>query len=357
MASVIFKDVIKKFGSFIAVDDLDLEVRDREFLVLLGPSGCGKTTTMRMVAGLEDITSGDIFIGEDRVNDVLPKYRDVAMVFQSYALYPHLSVEENIGYPLRVRNVPKEERKRAVDEVARRVELDGLLGRLPKELSGGQRQRVALGRAIVREPQVFLFDEPLSNLDAKLRVQMRVEIKALHQRLRTTSVYVTHDQVEAMTMADRIVVMHDGRVEQIGSPLELYDHPANLFVAGFIGSPAMNFIEGALRRGGNEVWVATQDGIRLPVPRSSGRDGQDVIYGVRPEHLDVATDDAAGVPAMVEVVEPTGADTYVYATLAGKQVCAVFAERHDFHSGQTIRLLPKLDVIHLFDAQSGRKLD
>ncbi len=244
MASVQFRDVVKKFGGFTAVADLDLEVRDQEFLVLLGPSGCGKTTTMRMVAGLEEVTKGEIYIGDDRVNDVLPKYRDVAMVFQSYALYPHLTVAENIGYPLKIRKVPPDERRRQVEEVARRVELESLLDRLPKELSGGQRQRVALARAIIRTPRVFLMDEPLSNLDAKLRVQMRAELKHLQHELKVTTIYVTHDQIEAMTLADRVAVMNRGIIEQLGSPKEIYNDPRTLFVAGFIGSPPMNLIEG-----------------------------------------------------------------------------------------------------------------
>lgn len=242
MASVRFDNVTKKFGEFVAVHDFNLEIRDKEFLVLLGPSGCGKTTTMRMVAGLEEATSGDIYIDADRINDVLPKYRDVAMVFQSYALYPHLSVEDNIGYPLKIRKVPPEEYKRRITEVARRVELDTMLKRLPKELSGGQRQRVALARAIVRTPRVFLMDEPLSNLDAKLRTQMRAELKHLQHELQVTTIYVTHDQIEAMTLAHRVAVMNKGVIEQLGTPREIYNDPRTLFVAGFIGSPAMNLI-------------------------------------------------------------------------------------------------------------------
>src|SRR6476619_6702575 len=276
MASVIFKDVIKKFGSFTAVDDLDLEVRDREFLVLLGPSGCGKTTTMRMVAGLEDITSGEIFIGEDRMNDVLPKYRDVAMVFQSYALYPHLTVADNIGYTLTIRKVPAPELKRRVEEVARRVELQALLHRLPRELSGGQRQRVALARAIVRTPRVFLLDEPLSNLDAKLRVQMRAELKRLQHELQVTTIYVTHDQIEAMTLAHRVAVMNNGVIEQLGTPKDIYNNPRTLFVAGFIGSPPMNLIQGEVKDGVFSDGKLKIAGIgRADVPRA--------VIGVRPE--------------------------------------------------------------------------
>ncbi|HSR71639.1 MAG TPA: ATP-binding cassette domain-containing protein, partial [Kiloniellales bacterium] len=246
MASVRFDSVVKRYGDFTAVSDLDLTVEDREFLVLLGPSGCGKTTTMRMVAGLEKITKGDIFIGDDRVNDVLPKYRDVAMVFQSYALYPHMTVAENIGYPLKLRKVPAAEQRQQVEQVARRVELDGFLDRRPRELSGGQRQRVALARAIIRTPKVFLMDEPLSNLDAKLRVQMRAELKHLQHELKVTTIYVTHDQIEAMTLAHRVAVMNNGVIEQLGTPKEIYNDPRTLFVAGFIGSPPMNFIEGTV---------------------------------------------------------------------------------------------------------------
>jgi multiple sugar transport system ATP-binding protein len=349
MAQVQLRKVIKRFDQTEAVRGIDLDIADQEFVVLVGPSGCGKSTTLRMIAGLEETSAGEIVIGGQIVNDLPPKDRDIAMVFQNYALYPHMTVFENMSFGLRLKKFPKREIKARVEQAAQILDITELLARKPKQLSGGQRQRVAMGRAIVRNPKVFLFDEPLSNLDAKLRVQMRTEIKALHQRLRTTSVYVTHDQVEAMTMADRIVVMHDGRVEQIGTPLDLYDRPANLFVAGFIGSPAMNFIPGRLRRGGNQGWVEAADGTRLPAPAGAGSEGQEVVYGMRPEHPD-------GVPAMVQVVEPTGADTYVYAELAGRQVCAVFGERHVFRPGETIRLQPRLGLVHLFDAESGAKL-
>src|SRR5687767_5893651 len=278
MASVRFHDVTKRFGAFTAVQDLNLEIRDKEFLVLLGPSGCGKTTSMRMIAGLEEVTSGDIYIGADQVNDVLPKYRDVAMVFQSYALYPHLNVEDNIGYPLKIRKVPVEERQRIVLQAAKRVELDPLLNRLPKELSGGQRQRVALARAIVRRPKVFLMDEPLSNLDAKLRVQMRAELKRLQHELQTTTVYVTHDQIEAMTLAHRVAVMNKGVIEQLGTPREIYNDPRTLFVAGFIGSPPMNLIPGEAANG-----VFTGPGMRVEgLGRGSARKA---VLGVRPEDV------------------------------------------------------------------------
>jgi multiple sugar transport system ATP-binding protein len=355
MASVEIRDVRKSFGPVDVLHGVSIDIGDEEFVALVGPSGCGKTTLLRMIAGLEQITGGEIAIGGRVVNQLPPKERDIAMVFQNYALYPHMTVRDNMAFSLKLRRAEQAVIDARVNQAAEILGLGQLLDRYPRQLSGGQRQRVAMGRAIVRDPQVFLFDEPLSNLDAKLRVQMRTEIKSLHQRLRTTSVYVTHDQVEAMTMADRIVVMHDGKVEQIGTPLELYDHPANLFVAGFIGSPAMNFIPGVLQRNGGEAWVATPDGGRLPAPRRGGRDGQQIVYGARPEHLDIAGE--GGVPATVRVVEPTGADTFVYAELAGTQLCAVFAERHVFRPGETIRLQPRLDAVHLFDAQSGKKLD
>jgi multiple sugar transport system ATP-binding protein len=358
MASVEIRGVKKSFGAVDVIHGIDVTIADEEFVVLVGPSGCGKSTLLRMVAGLEQITGGQISIGGRIVNNLPPKDRDIAMVFQNYALYPHMTVRDNMAFSLKLRKADNATIESRVKHSAEILGLMPYLDRYPRQLSGGQRQRVAMGRAIVRDPQVFLFDEPLSNLDAKLRVQMRVEIKALHQRLRTTSVYVTHDQVEAMTMADRIVVMHDGRVEQIGTPLDLYDHPANLFVAGFIGSPAMNFIKGKLHRAGDKVWVEAKDGVRLPAEqRVAGCEGQDVVYGVRPEHMNVVGPSNGGVPAKVTVVEPTGADTYVYAEIAGEQVCAVFDERYDFAPDQVIHLQPKLAVTHLFDAATGNKLN
>ncbi len=358
MASVEIRGVKKSFGAVDVIHGIDVTIADEEFVVLVGPSGCGKSTLLRMVAGLEQITGGQISIGGRIVNNLPPKDRDIAMVFQNYALYPHMTVRDNMAFSLKLRKADNATIESRVKHSAEILGLMPYLDRYPRQLSGGQRQRVAMGRAIVRDPQVFLFDEPLSNLDAKLRVQMRVEIKALHQRLRTTSVYVTHDQVEAMTMADRIVVMHDGRVEQIGTPLDLYDNPANLFVAGFIGSPAMNFIKGKLHRAGGAVWVDAKDGVRLPAEQGvAGSEGQDVVYGVRPEHMSVVGAGNGGVPATVTVVEPTGADTYVYAQIAGEQVCAVFDERYDFAPDQVIHLLPKLAVTHLFDAATGNKLN
>ena len=355
MASVGIHGVRKQFGSVPIIHGVDIDIEDGEFVVLVGPSGCGKSTLLRMIAGLEQISGGEISIGGTTVNNLPPKERDIAMVFQNYALYPHMTVHDNMAFSMKLRNAAKSEIDTRVQQASDILGLKPYLDRYPRQLSGGQRQRVAMGRAIVRDPQVFLFDEPLSNLDAKLRVQMRTEIKALHQRLKTTSIYVTHDQVEAMTMADRIVVMHDGIVEQIGSPLELYDFPANQFVAGFIGSPAMNFVPGTLRRADGRTWVESDGGVRLPLPPSGGgRDGQKVTYGIRPEHL---TLDDGGVAATVSVVEPTGADTFVYAEIGGVPICAIFDERHEFSPGLPIALAPRLDAVHLFDATSGAKID
>src|SRR5881409_2527906 len=300
MSSVQIRDVRKSFGNFEVLHGVSIPIRDGEFVVLVGPSGCGKSTLLRMLAGLENITSGEIRIGDRVVNNVPPKERDIAMVFQNYALYPHMTVAANMGFSLEHRGRPKAEVAERVRWAAEILGLDQLLERYPRQLSGGQRQRVAMGRAIVRDPQVFLFDEPLSNLDAKLRVAMRGEIKALHQRLKTTTVYVTHDQIEAMTMADRIVVMHDGRIEQIGEPLELYDRPDNLFVAQFIGSPAMNLVNGTLRRSNGRAYVEASGGVRWPIIRGPGTDGQAVMLGVRPEHLAIA--EASGDTVAGEII-------------------------------------------------------
>ena len=353
MASVAICDVRKAFGATEVIHGVDVLIEDGEFVVLVGPSGCGKSTLLRMIAGLENITGGEIRIGERVVNKVPPKERDVAMVFQNYALYPHMTVAANMGFSLMLRGAPKREIEQRVTRAAEILGLGPLLSRYPRQLSGGQRQRVAMGRAIVRDPQVFLFDEPLSNLDAKLRVAMRTEIKELHQRLKTTTVYVTHDQIEAMTMADRIVVMHDGLVEQIGAPLELYDRPQNLFVAGFIGSPAMNLLNGAIRADGR-LEFESESGIRLPLavaPRMS--DGQPVVYGIRPEHFALADD---GAEAEVQVVEPTGSELQIAAKLGGAEVMAVFRERHNFRPGEKIRLKPDPRLAHLFDVPSGKRL-
>ena len=347
MASVTLSGVRKSFGSIEVVHGVDIGVEDGEFCVLVGPSGCGKSTLLRMIAGLEEISGGRIAIGERVVNGVAPKERDIAMVFQNYALYPHMTVYDNIAFSLKLAGVAADELRRRVDDAAEILGLRDYFERFPRQLSGGQRQRVAMGRAIVRKPQVFLFDEPLSNLDAKLRVSMRTEIKALHQRLKTTSVYVTHDQIEAMTMADKIVVMNAGKVEQTGSPLELYDNPANFFVAGFIGSPAMNFVPGKVNGSGIDIGA----GINLPNPTKNLDAGRKVLVGVRPEHLAV---DSSGVPVEVVVVEPTGADTQIFCKLAGTDVTAVVRERHAFRPGAAVRLKPQLT--YLFDPSSGARL-
>jgi multiple sugar transport system ATP-binding protein len=348
MAAVALRGVHKSFGSTAVVHGVEFDIADGEFCVLVGPSGCGKSTLLRMIAGLEEISGGEIAIGGRVVNNVAPKERDIAMVFQNYALYPHMTVLDNMAFSLKLAGVAEAQRRQRVNEAAGILGLTDYLERYPRQLSGGQRQRVAMGRAIVRKPQVFLFDEPLSNLDAKLRVQMRTEIKALHQRLKTTSVYVTHDQIEAMTMADKIVVMNAGRVEQIGSPLDCYDNPANLFVAGFIGSPAMNFIPGRLSGGR----ISLSQGIDLPLQGKAAPDtSREVILGVRPEHLAVSSE---GLPAEVVVVEPTGADTQIFCKLAGTDINAIVRERHEFHPGEMIRLAPQLTF--LFDPASGARL-
>jgi multiple sugar transport system ATP-binding protein len=353
VASVAICDVRKAFGATEVIHGVDVLIGDGEFVVLVGPSGCGKSTLLRMIAGLENITSGEIRIGERVVNRVPPKERDIAMVFQNYALYPHMTVAANMGFSLMLRGAQKGEIAQRVKVAADILGLSPLLNRYPRQLSGGQRQRVAMGRAIVRDPQVFLFDEPLSNLDAKLRVAMRTEIKELHQRLKTTTIYVTHDQIEAMTLADRIVVMHDGLVEQVGAPLELYDRPQNLFVAGFIGSPAMNFLTGTIRTNGAPQFESVT-GTRLPLTTvPSGNDGRPAIYGIRPEHFVIADD---GAEAEVQVVEPTGSELQVAAKIGGDDVIAVFRERHDFKPGDKIRLKPDPRLVHLFDAPSGQRL-
>jgi multiple sugar transport system ATP-binding protein len=353
MAAVTIAAVHKRFGSTPVIRGVDVTVADGQFCVLVGPSGCGKSTLLRMIAGLEEISGGEISIGDRVVNRLPPKERDVAMVFQNYALYPHMTVRANMSFALTLAKKPRDEIEKSVARAAEILGLTDLLERYPRQLSGGQRQRVAMGRAIVRDPQVFLFDEPLSNLDAKLRVAMRTEIKELHQRLRTTSIYVTHDQIEAMTMADQIVVMHDGRVEQIGTPLELYDRPANRFVAGFIGSPAMNFIDGTVRAGALPH-VEAANGALLPLPPdASARDGMPVVFGIRPEHLDLVDE---GFEAEVVVVEPTGSETQVFVRLGKQEIVGVFRERHEFAPGQKVRLLPRAPQAHLFDPADGRRL-
>ncbi len=354
MASVAIRDVRKVFGVTPVIHGVNITIADGEFVVLVGPSGCGKSTLLRMIAGLENISGGEIRIGERAVNNLPPKERDVAMVFQNYALYPHMTVGANMAFSMKLRGAPQAEIDARVKRAAEILGLEPYLERFPRQLSGGQRQRVAMGRAIVRDPQVFLFDEPLSNLDAKLRVQMRTEIKELHQRLKTTTIYVTHDQIEAMTMADKIVVMHDGLVEQIGAPLELYDKPQNLFVAGFIGSPAMNFIKGSIRANGS-LGFDGPGGARLPLATApTGSDGRAAVYGVRPEHFTIADD---GSEAVVQVVEPTGAEIQILAKLGDADIVAAFRERHPFKPGDKIRLKPDPRLVHLFDATSGQRLN
>ncbi|WP_192364793.1 ABC transporter ATP-binding protein [Mesorhizobium mediterraneum] len=352
MAQVAISNVAKAFGTVKVLHDVSVDIADGQFVVLVGPSGCGKSTLLRMVAGLETVSGGTIAIGDRVVNHLPPAKRDIAMVFQNYALYPHKTVEQNMAFALKLRKtdpaVVAERVKRAADI----LDLSPYLKRYPRQLSGGQRQRVAMGRAIVRNPQVFLFDEPLSNLDAKLRVQMRTEIKELHQRLKTTTIYVTHDQIEAMTMADKIVVMRDGRIEQVGAPLELFDRPANLFVAGFIGSPSMNLLKGVVRKGDKPVVEIA--GTPFPIAANSAvEDGRNVVYGVRPEHLEIHPD---GVPAKISVVEPTGSETLVFLRFGDGEMVALFRERHDFKPGDTLHLKPRLDQVHLFDSETGRRL-
>jgi multiple sugar transport system ATP-binding protein len=355
MAAVKITAVHKWFGSTQVIRGVDIAIADGEFCVLVGPSGCGKSTLLRMIAGLEEITEGEIAIGGKVVNRVQPKERDIAMVFQNYALYPHMTVRDNMSFALKL---AKRTAGDIQQRVARAAEILGLapyLDRYPRQLSGGQRQRVAMGRAIVRDPQVFLFDEPLSNLDAKLRVQMRTEIKELHQRLKTTSIYVTHDQIEAMTMADRIVVMRDGIVEQIGDPLQLYDAPVNTFVAAFIGSPAMNLVPGVARVNGAASEVEFEGGVRLPLPvHARAADGQPVLYGMRPEHCAVSAD--AGLPAEVVVVEPTGADTQLFCRFNGQELTSLVRDRVNCRAGDKVGLMPDLARAHLFDTASGVRL-
>ncbi|TPL01424.1 sn-glycerol-3-phosphate ABC transporter ATP-binding protein UgpC [Mesorhizobium sp. B2-4-14] len=354
MASVTLEKVRKDYGAVRVLHAVDLEIADGEFVVLVGPSGCGKSTLLRMIAGLEEASGGEIRIGERLVNDVAPKDRDIAMVFQSYALYPHMDVSKNMGFSLMLRKAEKPAIDARVDGAAKRLGLDSFLQRLPRQLSGGQRQRVAMGRAIVRDPKVFLFDEPLSNLDAKLRVHMRAEIKALHQQLKTTSVYVTHDQIEAMTMADRIVVMHDGLIQQVGAPLDLYDRPANMFVAGFIGSPGMNFLPATIRkRDVLEAKLADGQSLKL-LDGLPLKEGDTITVGLRPEHIRLAGDGA--LQGEVGVVEPLGLSTQFYVKLAGQQLCVFAMGRAGVKPGDTVRLAADPASLHLFDPKSGHRI-
>jgi multiple sugar transport system ATP-binding protein len=354
LATVTIRNVRKSFGAVEVLNGISIAIADGEFVTLVGPSGCGKSTLLRMIAGLESISGGDVEIGGRIVNRVPPKERDIAMVFQNYALYPHMTVAENMAFSLKLKNAPKAESESRVRRAAEILGLTSLLDRYPRQLSGGQRQRVAMGRAIVRDPQVFLFDEPLSNLDAKLRVAMRAEIKELHQRLGTTTIYVTHDQIEAMTMADKIVVMHDGVVEQIGRPLELYDRPANLFVASFIGSPAMNLLKGHIGGDGSPAFQGN-GGVSVPLASALGGNRADaVVLGVRPEHL---TLNQRGFPVTVAIVEPTGSEIQVIGrTAGGDEVVANFRERHEFNPGDTIRLGVDSRLVHLFNGETGQRL-
>jgi multiple sugar transport system ATP-binding protein len=366
MARVLFDHVYKRFNKVEIVHDINLDIHDKEFLVLVGPSGCGKSTCLRMVAGLEELSEGQLYIGDRVVNGVAPKDRDIAMVFQNYALYPHMSVFDNMAFSLKLRHFPKDQIKKRVEEAAEILNLSQYLKRKPKELSGGQRQRVALGRAIVREPQVFLMDEPLSNLDAKLRVETRANITKLHQRIQTTVIYVTHDQTEAMTMGSRIAVLNAGLIQQLGSPQELYDHPANLFVAGFIGSPSMNFFPDAqvVSQGDSTKIVMKGIGqVEVPplyVEQARAAAGKKLTFGIRPEHVEdislLAADkrDVSAIEGVVDVVENLGSELLVHLTAGGKDIVARISPRSGAHTGGNIRLHVENDQIHLFDTETGK---
>jgi multiple sugar transport system ATP-binding protein len=356
MASITIRSLVKRYGGFTVIPDLNLEVRDHEFVVFVGPSGCGKSTLLRIIAGLEPITAGELFIGQDRVNGVPAARRDIAMVFQDYALYPHMRVYDNMSFALELRGVPKAEIAERVKRAAAMLHIEPYLDRKPKELSGGQRQRVAMGRAIVRNPKVFLFDEPLSNLDAKLRAQVRAEIKALSQALKTTMIFVTHDQIEAMTMADRIVVLKSGTVQQYDTPEAVYERPSNQFVAGFIGSPTMNFFPVELR---DEVFAFSHDGATVALDdrsqallRQAGR----AVLGIRPEHFAVATDASNGLAVQVKLVEPLGSDTLVHFDLAGASAIARIDPALRPKVGDRLSLRPQPGKMHLFDAEDGQVL-
>ena len=361
MAQVALRNIVKTFDRTPAVQGIDLDISDREFIVLVGPSGCGKSTTLRMIAGLEEATSGEIYIGDQLVNDVPPKDRDIAMVFQNYALYPHMTVFENMSFGLRLKKFPKPEIRERVQAAARILDITDLLDRRPKQLSGGQRQRVAMGRAIVRNPKVFLFDEPLSNLDAKLRVQMRTEIKKIHQTVTTTTVYVTHDQIEAMTLADRVVIMNGGRIDQIGTPHEVYHKPRTQFVAGFIGSPTMNFLPCRLIQNGAGLTVRLSDWLALPVPASREaryrpRVGHELIFGLRPEHIREGRGDVppgmAAFEARLDVVEPMGMETMVYFLVDGVEVCGRVDPAAAGTMGEPMRLVADVNQMHLIDPRT-----
>ena len=353
MGNIAISNVTKKFDSTEVIHGINLKINDGEFVVLVGPSGCGKTTLLRMIAGLESITGGDISIDEKIINNIKPKERDCAMVFQNYALYPHMKVAANMGFSLKIKKAPKEEIDQKVKDVAKILEIEDYLERYPRQLSGGQRQRVAMGRAIVRNPKVFLFDEPLSNLDAKLRVQMRTQIKLLHARLKTTLVYVTHDQVEAMTMADKIVVMNEGLVEQTGAPLDLYDKPVNIFVAGFIGSPSMNLLNASINS--NSINLGSAGSI--PITRkTTSENNLDITLGIRPSHMDISKN-GEGLKFQIDVIEPTGADSLVYGKINDTECCVQTSERLNLKSGEIIHILPNEDNLHFFDKQSNERIN
>ncbi len=378
MASLTLKGIYKKYpGGVIAVSDFNLDIKDKEFIILVGPSGCGKSTTLRMIAGLEEISDGELYIGERLVNDVAPKDRDIAMVFQNYALYPHMTVYENMAFGLKLRKTPKDEIRRRVEEAARVLGIEHFLERKPKALSGGQRQRVALGRAIVREPKVFLLDEPLSNLDAKLRAQMRTELTQLHTRLGTTFIYVTHDQVEAMTMADRIVVMKDGFIQQVATPPDLYDKPANAFVAGFIGTPQMNFIDSFIRKEDGKYFVEfglertrTTEAVKYRVEITNAKNKDDifanyvdkeVILGVRPEALSedpekIANATSGVIECNIKLTELMGAETYVYLNCAGNDITARVSGKTAFKAGDDVKYVIDANAIHIFDKETEKTL-
>lgn len=367
MAGVVLKNVVKRFGDVVAVNKVDLEIKDKEFIVLVGPSGCGKTTTLRMIAGLEEVDEGEIYIGDTLVNDVPPKDRDIAMVFQNYALYPHMDVYNNMAFGLKLRKFPKDEIDRRVKEAAEILGIQELLRRKPKQLSGGQRQRVAVGRAIVRHPKVFLFDEPLSNLDAKLRVQMRAELSKLHDRLQTTMIYVTHDQVEAMTMGDRIVVMRDGIIQQVGTPLELYNKPANKFVAGFIGTPSMNFLDVTLKKDGDFLVLDGQS-FKITVPEEYRAAlepyvNKEVTFGIRPQDIydlavskEMLRQDGNVIDATVDVVEPLGSEQIVYLTCGAHTIVAVFDMQTHVDVGDTMKIVVDTDKMHVFDIDTEKAI-
>ena len=365
MAEVALRKIVKNYEKTPAVRGIDLDIVDKEFIVLVGPSGCGKSTTLRMIAGLEEVSDGEIWIGGDLVNDVPPKDRDIAMVFQNYALYPHMTVYENMSFGLRLKRFAKDEIKSRVEHAARILDITDLLQRKPRQLSGGQRQRVAMGRAIVRNPKVFLFDEPLSNLDAKLRVQMRTEIKRVHQKVKTTTVYVTHDQVEAMTLADRVVVMNQGRIEQIGTPNDLYHTPKTKFVAGFIGSPAMNFIPCRLEGDAGALSVRLDDAVAFPVPEDRAARyrphlGKELLFGLRPEHITEPRGYTNGrckdFSAPVDVIEPMGMETMVFFQLNRTEVCARVDPSCEARPGAPVRLSADLGKMHLIDPQTDQVL-